>query len=51
MAAITSYQGAFAAGAVFAAVGFVGLRVSGSRRARGAQLAEEGAFVAEHPGP
>jgi MFS family permease len=51
VAALTSYQGAFAAGAVFAAVGFVGLRVSGGRQARAAGLAEEGAFVAEHPGP
>ena len=51
VAAATSYQGAFGAGAIAAVLGLVLLR-SGSLYAEpGTVLDEEGAFVAEHPGP
>jgi MFS family permease len=50
MAAATSYQGAFALGAGCSAVGFTGLRVHTSRRARQARVDEAGALAAEHPG-
>jgi MFS family permease len=52
VAAATSYQGAFAAGAVFAIVGWSLLRFgSASRTTRTASVADEGAFAVEHPGP
>jgi MFS family permease len=52
VAAVTSYQGAFAAGAVFAVIGFVLLRYgSAAHVSRTATVADEGAFAAEHPGP
>ena len=52
VAAITSYQGAFATGAVFAALGFVLLRYGPAARVtRTATIADEGAFAAEHPAP
>jgi MFS family permease len=52
VAAITSYQGAFAAGAVFAVLGFLLLRYgSASHVTRKATVADEGAFASEHPAP
>jgi MFS family permease len=51
IAAVTSYQGAFGAGAVFAVAGLVALPTLTRRRLRSAELAEEDAFVAEHPAP
>jgi len=51
VAAATSYRGAFGAGAVCAAAGLVALPRLTRRRLRPVQLAEEDAFVAEHPAP
>jgi len=52
VAALTSYQGAFAAGAVFAVLGFLLLRYGSAAHVEGeATVADEGAFAAEHPAP
>jgi MFS family permease len=51
VAAATSYRGAFGAGAVAAAGGLVALRALTHRRLRPVEIAEEDAFVAEHPAP
>lgn len=51
VAAVTSYQGAFGAGAVFAAFGFFGLWLHATQSRRGAQVEEAGALATEHPGP
>jgi MFS family permease len=51
VAAVTSYQGAFGAGAVFAALGFLGLWLHATQARRGAQVEEAGALATEHPGP
>jgi MFS family permease len=51
MAAATSYQGAFALGAVASVFGFFGLRLHTTRLERRAQVDEAGALATEHPGP
>ncbi len=51
VAAATSYQGAFGAGADAAVLGLVLLRSGSLYTKTGTVLDEEGAFVAEHPGP
>lgn len=52
VAAGAGYRGAFGAGAVFAAVGCVGLAVhTGRRRARRARSSEMGVLATEHPAP
>jgi len=52
VAAGAGYRGAFGAGAVFAAVGFVGLAVhAGRRRSRRVRTEELGVLVTEHPAP
>jgi MFS family permease len=51
MAAATSYQGAFALGAVCSIAGFAYLRLHTTRQRRLAAVGEEGAMAAEHPGP
>lgn len=51
IAALTSYQGAFGAGALFAVVGFLGLWLHATRARRSAHVDEAGALATEHPGP
>ncbi len=51
VAALTSFQGAFAAGSVFALIGFAGLWFHATRVRRRARVDEAGALAAEHPGP
>ncbi len=51
VAAVTSYQGAFGAGALFAVVGFLALWLHSSRLRRRANVEEAGALATEHPGP
>jgi predicted MFS family arabinose efflux permease len=51
VAALTSYQGAFAAGSAFAVVGFLGLWLHSTRLRRRAHMDEAGALAVEHPGP
>jgi len=51
VAALTSFQGAFAAGSFFAFIGFVGLWFHSTRVRRRARMDEAGALAAEHPGP
>jgi MFS family permease len=51
VAAGAGYQGAFGAGAVFAAAGCVGLAVHSGRRARRVDDAELGVLATEHPSP
>lgn len=51
VAALTSYQGAFGAGALFAVVGFLGLWLHSTRARRSAHVDEAGALATEHPGP
>jgi MFS family permease len=51
VAALTSYQGAFAAGSAFAVVGFLGLWFHATRLRRRAHMEEAGALAVEHPGP
>jgi MFS family permease len=51
VAAMTSYQGAFAAGSLFAIVGFSGLWLHATRVRRRAHVDEAGALATEHPGP
>jgi len=52
VAAGAGYRGAFGAGAVFAAVGFVGLAVhAGRRRSRRVRADELGVLATEHPAP
>lgn len=51
VAALTSFQGAFAAGSVFAFIGFGGLWFHSTRVRRRARMDEAGALAAEHPGP
>jgi predicted MFS family arabinose efflux permease len=51
IAAATSYRGAFGAGAVAAVAGFVLLRARPPRAEPATVLDDDGAFVAEHPGP
>ncbi|MEX2268747.1 MAG: MFS transporter [Acidimicrobiia bacterium] len=51
VASFAGYRGAFAAGAVSAAIGVVALRMRAMQRARAVALGEAGALAAEHPGP
>jgi MFS family permease len=51
VAAGAGYQGAFGAGAVFAAAGCVGLAVHSGRRARRVDDDELGVLATEHPAP
>lgn len=51
VAAVTTYQGAFGAGAVSAAAGLILLRLLTRRPLRRVEIVDEGAFVAEHPAP
>ncbi len=51
VAAGAGYQGAFGAGAIFAATGCVGLAVHSGRRARRVDDAELGVLATEHPSP
>jgi MFS family permease len=51
VAAATSYRGAFGAGAVAAVAGFILLRARPPSAEPATVLDDEGAFIAEHPGP
>jgi MFS family permease len=51
VAALTSFQGAFAAGSVFALIGFGGLWFHSTRVRRRARMDEAGALAVEHLGP
>jgi len=51
VASFAGYRGAFAAGAVSAAIGVAGLRLRAMQRARAVALGDAGALAAEHPGP
>ncbi len=51
VASFAGYRGAFAAGAVSAAIGVGALRARAMQRARSVALGDAGALAAEHPGP
>jgi len=51
VASFAGYRGAFAAGAVCAAIGVIALHVRAAQRARAVALKDAGALAAEHPGP
>lgn len=51
VASFAGYRGAFAAGAIAAGVGVLGLRMRAARATRAVALDDAGALAVEHPGP